>query len=67
MGIIKYNAGADTLYIDLKKNGGIQHTIEATPDIFLDMDADDRLVGIQVMNAGKVCPEDFLAKLNEEV
>jgi uncharacterized protein YuzE len=57
--MLKYSPTADALYLRLRP-GEISNTVEWFPDddIYLDLDADGRVLGVEFVNAG-----DFLTVL----
>lgn len=61
---IKYDKQADILYITLSEKPVVESD-EEKKGIVLDYDADDNIVGIEVLNASKKLPQP--AKLEYEV
>jgi uncharacterized protein YuzE len=57
-----YDRGADALYIRLN-NAPIIESEEVRPGLVLDFDDNDRVVGVEVMHAGKVISPDQLEEL----
>jgi uncharacterized protein YuzE len=61
---IRYDAQVDALYIDLSERHAVDST-EVAPDVILDFDADNRLVGIELLNAKAELPADAPADAAE--
>jgi uncharacterized protein YuzE len=57
-----YDRGADALYIRLN-DAPIVESEEVRPGVVLDFDDSDRVVGVEVMHAGKVMSPDQLEEL----
>jgi uncharacterized protein YuzE len=57
-----YDRGADALYIRLN-DAPIIESEEVRPGVVLDFDDNDRVVGVEVMHAGKVMSPDQLEEL----
>jgi uncharacterized protein YuzE len=57
-----YDRGADALYIRLN-DAPIIESEEVRPGVVLDFDDNDRVVGVEVMHAGKVMSADQLEEL----
>jgi uncharacterized protein YuzE len=59
---VTYDPGADACYIYLKPIGPAEskRTVEAVPEsILLDFDRDNRLIGIEVLNARRALARDI--------
>ena len=57
---------ADAAYIYVKshiKDGEVAKTIEVNNNIILDFDADEKLIGIEILNASKNLTRDFLSSV----
>jgi uncharacterized protein YuzE len=57
-----YDRGADALYIRLN-DAPIIESEEVRPGVVLDFDDNDRVVGVEVMHAGKLMSPDQLEEL----
>ena len=50
---IRYYADTDSLYIDLTERASVE-SLEVTPDIVVDFDENDNIVGIDIDHASKI-------------
>jgi uncharacterized protein YuzE len=67
---VTYDPSVDAGYISLREieSGGVKHTVpldsdgglEALGSIVLDFDGEERLIGIEVLNASDVLPPELL-------
>lgn len=60
---VTYDKSIDAAYLSLVEIplGGVDHTVEVEPGtIMLDFDRDDRLLGIEILGAGRRLPLGFL-------
>lgn len=60
---ITFDKEADAAYIYIEeetKEGASVKTIEVNEDIILDFDKDDKLLGIEILNASKNISREFL-------
>jgi uncharacterized protein YuzE/predicted DNA-binding transcriptional regulator AlpA len=61
--LIQPDEGTDSLYICFTKDGlargAVVRSVRATEDVTLDFGDDDRLIGLDVMNASSVVSPDF--------
>jgi uncharacterized protein YuzE len=63
---VKYDKEADAAYIYLKGSvgkGEVKRTVSMNENIILDFDADDKLVGIEILSASSVVPEGAVGSL----
>lgn len=51
--LISFDTDVQAIYIELK-NAKVARTTEPAPEVFLDFDKADNLLGIELLNAGKL-------------
>ena len=51
--LISFDPEAMSLYIQIK-NAKVRRTIEVAPETFVDLDADDDLIGVEMLRPGKL-------------
>jgi len=62
---LKYDKEADAAYIYLKGNicaGEVKKTISTSENINLDFDKEQKLIGIEILNASKVMPKRIISE-----
>ena len=62
---IRYDAASDAAYIYLSDKVHLPDTREVDEDIYLDFDGENRLVGIEVLDASKRLKLDVLHSADE--
>ena len=63
---LEYDKEVDAAYIYVKypiKDGEAKKTIELNDNITLDFDENDKLLGIEILDASKVLKKEFLTKV----
>jgi len=63
---VEFDKEADAAYIYFKSGlgkGEVKRTVSLDGNINLDFDSDDKLVGIEILNASKVVPKKGLVEL----
>ncbi|HVV38344.1 MAG TPA: DUF2283 domain-containing protein [Acidimicrobiales bacterium] len=55
-----YDSDSDALYVTLR-NGAIDHTVELTDGVVLDVSADDEVIGVDVMVPSQGWDADIVA------
>ena len=63
---VRFDPDADALYIRLAE-GKVSESAEVSPGIVLDYDAESRVVGIEVLEAGKLMSASELRRIDFEV
>jgi uncharacterized protein YuzE len=54
-----YDPGTDALYIRFAE-GVVEESAEVAPGVVLDYDADNRIIGLEVLNASRRMAEGFV-------
>ncbi|MAG02826.1 DUF2283 domain-containing protein [Candidatus Pacearchaeota archaeon] len=60
-----YDKEADAVYIylgDFIEGGGVKETRELKENIFLDLDENGKLLGIEILDASKILNKELLVK-----
>ncbi len=63
---VQYDKEADAAYIYVKggiSKGEVKRTISMNENIILDFDADNKLVGIEILSASRVVPKEAIGSL----
>ena len=65
---VEYDTQVDAAYIYLEhplEDGAVDHTISLTDDIHLDVDAEGKILGVEILNAHKHLRAQALQQLTE--
>jgi len=61
---VRYDPEVDALYVDLSNRHAVE-SAEVAPGVIIDFDAENRIVGIELLNAKAKLPADALADAAE--
>jgi uncharacterized protein YuzE len=60
----RYDPEVDALYVDLSDRAAVE-SVEVSPDVVIDFDADNRIVGIELLNAKAKLAADAISNAAE--